>query len=92
MLTVRTCKRYYLKVFVLIYFIKYLIRTNKIRNNDFNSFISNINKVNFNDNLFENLNKAGVNLSNPSFNKVMDIMKDEIKILFATMDSVDTPN
>ncbi|MFA9397407.1 MAG: hypothetical protein ACERKV_03960 [Clostridiaceae bacterium] len=62
---------------------------NKIKNIDFEYFINNLNKMNFNDNLFGALNKAEVNLSKPSFEKIMDIMKDELKRVFVSMDLVD---
>lgn len=60
---------------------------NKIKDIDFKYFIDNINKVNFNDNLFEALNKNGVNIRKPSFKKIMDVMKNELQRIFISIDS-----
>lgn len=59
---------------------------NKIRDIDFKYFFSNINKENFDGNLFEALHQAGVNRSNPSFQKIMDVMKNELNRIFISMD------
>lgn len=59
----------------------------KIKDTDIKYFIDTINKVNFNGNLLEALNKAGVNISKPSFKKIMDVMKNELQIIYKSIDS-----
>ncbi len=58
----------------------------KIRDVDFKYFISNMRKENFDGNLFEALNNAGINLRTPSFHKIMDVMKSELNKVFINMD------
>ncbi|MBU3221821.1 hypothetical protein [Clostridium algidicarnis] len=59
---------------------------NRIRDIDFNYFINNIKKENFDTILFESLHKAGVNLINPSFQKITDVMKIELSRIYASLD------
>ena len=61
---------------------------NRIRDIDFNYFINKIIKENFEGNLFESLHKAGVDISNPSFKKIMEVMKKELERIFVSMDLV----
>lgn len=58
---------------------------NRIRNTDFKCFVNKVVKDNFDRNLFETLYKSGVKLSNPSFQKIMDVMNDELNKILTDM-------